>query len=104
MPIDCIKIDVEGAEVLILDGMSEMLEQKAVATIITEFCPKIMLNSGLKPIQLYNRISPGFSISVVESEFRQVVGDGSIQDAEQFLKLENSLLNSGSFVRPARTA
>ncbi len=97
-PVDCVKIDVEGAEILVLDGMFEMLKQEAVKLIIVEFCPQIMINSGLEPIQLYDRIFAGFSIKIIESEYRNMVESGTIRNAEQFTELQNYLLDSSSFV------
>jgi FkbM family methyltransferase len=95
--VRCVKIDVEGAETLVLEGMKEMLTEKAVGLLIVELCPQIIINAGFDPIDLYDRLNPNFSIRVVESEFKSAVGDREIRSREQFLKFNRYLLDQGGF-------
>lgn len=50
--IELMKIDVEGAELFVLDGMRCVLEKKKIKTLIIEFSPYNLLSSGSNPIKL----------------------------------------------------
>jgi FkbM family methyltransferase len=47
--IDFIKIDIEGAEALALQGMSSILKKNKNLKILTEFNPFLLKKSGIKP-------------------------------------------------------
>lgn len=96
--IDCIKVDVEGAEILVLDGMHNMLDRNAVKMMIIELCPAIMMNSGFDPTHLFERIAPAFEVRVVESEYQEIIDSGLISNEKQFNTLQNHLMESGDFI------
>lgn len=98
MPVDLLKIDVEGAEILVLEGMKKMLNSNAVKMMIVEFCPQMMINSGLDPIRLYNLLVPFFRIKIIESSYADVLGDELIKDEKQFEILHNHLLELDDYV------
>lgn len=47
--VDVIKMDVEGAEMLVLEGMSEILKRNDNLTIFTEFSPTMLRRVGSSP-------------------------------------------------------
>jgi FkbM family methyltransferase len=48
-PIDVIKVDAEGAEALILQGMRDLLRRNAKLALFTEFHPRAMESLGSSP-------------------------------------------------------
>lgn len=68
--IDLIKIDVEGAEILVLRGLKGIISEDKIRTIILECCPQIMINSNRKPEDIYDFLAPYFTVSVIEEKFK----------------------------------
>lgn len=66
--INLIKIDVEGAELLVLQGMEKILSVNKVAAIILEFHPEIILNAGKNCQTLYSLINQNFDIILLNEE------------------------------------
>jgi FkbM family methyltransferase len=54
--VDLIKIDVEGAEMEVLDGMHEILYQNKRLQLSVEWFPAAMINAGYAPLDLPNRL------------------------------------------------
>lgn len=68
--VDLIKIDVEGAEWLVLQGMPAALRQPAV-TLFVEFFPDTLRDAGADPAELLTRLmSCGFSIFAMNANKR----------------------------------
>ena len=65
--ISLIKIDVEGAEPLVIQGMSEVLNQNKKAVIVFEFSPKYIINMGLDP--------NNFLSSFINKDYRLLIID-----------------------------
>jgi FkbM family methyltransferase len=64
--IDFVKIDVEGAEPLVLKGMSRFLERSKKLTLIVEFAPACIRDGGVSPTAfLEDLASRGFRIRVL---------------------------------------
>lgn len=64
--IDLIKMDVEGAEGLILEGSKEILEANNI-TIFMEFCPRMLKGCKTDPLKLlYELKKQGFNIYRVD--------------------------------------
>jgi FkbM family methyltransferase len=65
--IDLIKMDIEGAEFVALEGMKETLEK--TRKLIIEFSPAALQAGHVKPEDLLNRLSRfGFGFSVIEDD------------------------------------
>jgi FkbM family methyltransferase len=64
---EVVKIDVEGAEQLVLEGMSEMLHGTSLKTILIEIHPAWLKEMGGSVAEVYKLLSDaGFMISSVE--------------------------------------
>lgn len=62
---DFIKIDIEGAEIDALQGMSRLLT-KHHPIILMEFCPKYITEYGADPLQVYHFLKTlGYSIMLL---------------------------------------
>jgi FkbM family methyltransferase len=67
---DVIKMDVEGAEPFVLEGMTDMLRRSTGPQIVLEFAPEIIRAGGMLPDKFLGYlISLGLSISPVEKGF-----------------------------------
>lgn len=61
--VDLIKMDIQGAEGMALNGMKDTLTQNKKISLIIEFWPQGLLKSGTEPISLLNEIRGlGFKI------------------------------------------
>jgi FkbM family methyltransferase len=54
--IDFLKIDVEGMEVLALEGGVGLFREKRVRGVLMEVCPRNLESAGFSPAALYSRI------------------------------------------------
>lgn len=90
--IDLIKIDVEGAEMLVLNGMKDVISSRVIKTMIIEFCPKIIRNAGYNLSDIYETLASDFSISVIEREYQDIVEDGNIENRHDFDLFSRHLL------------
>ena len=64
--VDLIKIDVEGAEIAVLEGMSRFLESQHTIKLILEYCPSLLKLAGSDPLDLLDRlVCFGFEIDVI---------------------------------------
>ena len=67
--IDLVKIDVEGAEVSVLDGMTILMERNAGLKFIIEFNPALLQGGGVDPLVFLERLaSPGGAIQIIEDD------------------------------------
>lgn len=65
--IDILKLDAEGAEDMVLDGMQRVLEKSPNMVLFTEFYPKAMRNFGRSPENYVRRlIDYGFHIDALD--------------------------------------
>mgnify|MGYP001562904716 CR=1 FL=1 len=72
--IDVIKMDIEGAEILALEGMTETIERSPELVIFTELYPKAIRRLGKSPIELLEKMRDlGFSISVIDEDRKDIV-------------------------------
>jgi FkbM family methyltransferase len=70
-PIDLIRMDVEGAEPLVFDGMRHILERNPRIQIMLEFFPERIQRSGRQPAKFLESIKGmGFRIQTVGSRGR----------------------------------
>lgn len=73
-PIHFVKIDVEGAEIEVLSGMTSTLDENDALSLIVEWSPDCQRNAGRDPSELPSRLqSLGFKrIDVLEDIGKQV--------------------------------
>ena len=65
--IDLIKVDVEGAEVTVLDGMTSLIGKSAGLRLIIEFNPALLQGGGVTPLEFLERlIVPGWDVQIIE--------------------------------------
>lgn len=65
--LDLVHMDVESAEGLVLEGMSEVLERNPGLTIIMKFAPCRLLRAGTDPDQLLRKLEElDFSVQLID--------------------------------------
>ena len=91
--IDLVKIDVEGAEVAVLDGMTQLLGRSADLNLIVEFMPALLHNADVAPAQFLDKLAALFPMVYFIDEANGLVpiavGDGSSL-VERLLASEDS--------------
>ena len=55
--VDLVKIDVEGAETRVLDGMERFCERSPDFNLIIEYCPALIHATGAKPSDLLDQLA-----------------------------------------------
>jgi len=71
--IDLVKIDVEGAELAVLEGMESIINQNKELIIITEFLPDGLSRFGSSPEEFLNRlVNYGFKLYNINEEKESV--------------------------------
>ncbi|MCX6719014.1 MAG: FkbM family methyltransferase [Candidatus Taylorbacteria bacterium] len=79
--IDIIKIDIEGAEFLALQGMKETIKRSPNLIIFSELYPKGMRKLGGDPRKyLENLVESGFSLSIIDGDSNKVTPISDIQE------------------------
>ena len=67
--IDVIKMDIQGAEMLALEGMERILENNSKMTILVEFWPFGIEKSGYAPKKLFDKlVEKGFKIFLIKED------------------------------------
>lgn len=90
--IHLIKIDVEGAELLVVEGMKKLLSENKVKAIIIEFHPKIIMNAGEDPQTLFSILSNYFSIFYIREKVENSV---NVKTLAEFNRFTNQISESG---------
>jgi len=68
-PVDLVKLDIEGAEPLALDGMGRLLAQAAGPKLIVEFAPETLQNGGTSPQGFLEKLNTlGLAVSTIQSD------------------------------------
>ncbi|MCK5784866.1 MAG: FkbM family methyltransferase, partial [Desulfobacterales bacterium] len=71
--IDLIKMDIQGAEHLALEGLKHTIAGNKAIIIITEFSPELLRESGGDPENfLDNLISMGFKIRLIDEKNKRL--------------------------------
>ena len=71
--VDFIKMDIQGAEGLALQGMDKFLRDNGRLIFMTEFEPILLLKAGTSPQHFLNRlIEYGFQLRWIDEKYRQV--------------------------------
>jgi FkbM family methyltransferase len=67
--INVIKIDVEGAENAVLQGMRRVINSNPELTIFTEFCPDALKRAGCLPEKYFQKLADyGFVIYLIDEK------------------------------------
>jgi FkbM family methyltransferase len=78
--VDVIKIDTEGAEGVIVEGMEETLKRSRNVKLFMEYLPENLRRSGYDPIKLLQRLEAhGFQFHAIGEGQRRVV---PVRDAD----------------------
>jgi FkbM family methyltransferase len=92
--IDLIKLDVEGSELDVINGMTELLKRSPAAKIIMELNPNLLENANVASMDLLSQvIKRGFTLYRVEENTAPI----ELSSAE-FEPLVQSLASSGGSV------
>jgi FkbM family methyltransferase len=90
-PIELVKIDVEGAELMVLNGMDDVLSENMIATLIIELYPDIIQNAGFEASNLFRKLTEIFSISIIDEEYRSLLTNPTIDSLTDFEMICNHL-------------
>lgn len=73
LPIDFIKMDIEGGEMAALNGMSNLIKKNKNLKIVTEFCPYYLRRAGSSPEEfLYKLVAYGFKLHVIDENEKSI--------------------------------
>lgn len=68
-PIHVIKIDVEGAEMAVLQGMKNIIAKNRRLNIFTEFSPEALKTAGCLPTEYFKKLANyGFDIYLIDEK------------------------------------
>ena len=77
---DFVKIDIEGAEGMVLDGMRETLEACDNLCLMMEYAPRALAISGYDPDELLHGLADrGFQICYIDAGKRQVIPSSPVE-------------------------
>lgn len=92
--IKLVKIDTEGAEGMILDGMSETLKKQKNLELIFEFAPYRLVKSGYDPDKLLSDLYKlGYKASLIDEDSRTVIEMGTPSVKDLNLPRDDSVTN-----------
>ncbi|MBA7650995.1 hypothetical protein ES703_58810 [subsurface metagenome] len=63
-PIDVIKMDVEGAEMLALSGMDRLIKESENLTMFVEFYPRLIREMGSSPEEFIHKLLEDYNFSI----------------------------------------
>ena len=73
LPIDFIKMNIEGAETAALQGMANLIKKNKSLKIITEFAPSFLRRAGSSPEEFLNKlVGYGFGLYHMSEERKSV--------------------------------
>jgi FkbM family methyltransferase len=87
--VDLIKIDVEGAEVKVLQGMKQTISRLPDLQIIVEHCPKNLETAGIKSDAVYT------ALKTLDLGITAIRENGSLKNVAVFKDLEPRLNRQG---------
>jgi FkbM family methyltransferase len=101
--VDLAKIDVEGAEIEVLNGMKSIVNRSGSLVLFDEWSPDFMRSAGREPSELFDRLRAlGFQhIDVLDDLGRKVT---TVDDVLERLRLgHGQILGSNSFASSIET-
>lgn len=73
LKVDFIKLDAEGSEMAILEGMADLIRKNDNLTIITEFSPALLSKSGFSPMGFLTKLAAhGFTLYEIGPRIEQI--------------------------------
>ncbi len=82
-PVDLVKMDVEGSEIRVLEGMLETIRRNPELKIITEFYPDVLQKSGCSPEEFLGKLMDfGFKLYIIDEE----TGATELADVSSIIK------------------
>lgn len=73
--IDLVKVDVEGAEALVLAGMHQAIAQRRITNLIIEFCPANIEDAGYDPLALAQELLAAFdTLQIIDAPLAALRG------------------------------
>jgi len=92
--IKLVKIDTEGAEGMILEGMRDTLKSQKNLEIIMEFAPERLIKSGYDPDTLLKELyALGYKASIIDEVKDEVIPLGTPTTADLKLPRDDSVTN-----------
>lgn len=92
--IKLIKMDIEGAEMMALLGMRNLIKENKELVIITEFNPEFIRNSGFEPADFLSKLKEhGFDYKVIfekDSQEQEISDLSEIEDHVNLFCYKNS--------------
>jgi FkbM family methyltransferase len=103
--ISLVKIDTEGHEIHVLEGMRKTLVENKRVKLLIEFNPECLINAGFEPLDLIKKIQElGFDCFGLHEDTRDIVTIKESTSAEEILKGKEYLnllcLRKGSWINP----
>jgi len=91
-PVNVIKMDVEGAEMLALTGMQRLIIENPSLVMFVEFFPLLISKMGQSPEEFAQRIFQDFNVFVVEGDYSMTDNESGkttmrLWSVEELLKL-----------------
>lgn len=81
--VDIIKMDVEGAEPLVFEGIKNIISKNPHLILFMEFYPKAIIRLGQSPTKFLETLSSlGFSISLIDEGMKKII---PIEDFNKFI-------------------
>lgn len=90
--IDVVKMDIQGAEGLALEGMDKLLRKFAGLKLFAEFCPERLKKCGTDPRDYLNRLGAlGFRFDRIDDHVNQII-PANTENLLQMTSPETNLL------------
>lgn len=87
---DFIKMDVQGSEPRVINGMKKTIENCSKLKIITEFYPDAIIDVGFSPKEFLETLKKlGFTIKIIDENSKKIIPI----DKEKILKMKNQWPN-----------
>lgn len=88
MRIKLIKMDIEGAEMMALIGMEDLIRENEDLILITEFNPWFIKNSGFEPVEYLKKLKEyGFVYQVISENGSQNLKNSNLSEIDSYVNL-----------------